>query len=239
MLDCNDILLLDIGNTRLHWRYGSLQGSHDLSNLKHATWPFAVRALTHIYYCAVAKSDRWHDMPSTFPEAQWFRCEHPDQSILGTQYDATQLGIDRWLAMVGAQYVQSITEPCLVVDVGTALTLDVLIDQQHRGGWICPGFKTWLLSITEHTNIAVDFAQQPSCELGRNTRDAISNGWLRSTCDMIHQTLEEQGLTHLVITGGHAEVLRPYFVDALYCDNLVLDGLAHWAKVCIKTDQIS
>ena len=239
MSDCNEILLLDIGNSRIHWRFGQLEGSHALSDHSAVQWPFAANAVTNVCYSAVADADRWQDIAGLFPKAAWYQCEFPEQTILATQYAPTQLGIDRWLALVGAQCVHKIASPCLVVDAGTALTLDLLVNQQHLGGWICPGLETWVKSITDHTDIEIDLKRQPNATVGLNTMDAISNGWLVAARSMITQTLQEKGLTELVMTGGNASILRRYFQDAQYVDNLVLDGLAHWAKVCIKTDQIS
>jgi type III pantothenate kinase len=237
--DCNDGLLLDIGNTRLHWRYGEMQGSHQSYAPNAEAWPFDPSLVQKVCYCAVAKAPRWQDLQSIFHQARWYRCEVPEPTILATDYVDTQLGIDRWLAMVGALKVQHVNEPCLVVDVGTALTFDVLKNDTHFGGFICPGIKAWAHSITSQTNISVDYNVQPRAEIGRNTVDAISNSWLVAARSMVTQIMQEHELLTLVLTGGDAKLLKPYFPDASCFDNLVLDGLAYWSKVSIKSEQIS
>ena len=49
------------------------------------------------------------------------------------------LGVDRWLAVLAAE--QETRLPCAVLDLGTANTCDILVDKQHHGGWIAPGFS--------------------------------------------------------------------------------------------------
>ena len=55
-------------------------------------------------------------------------------------YKAYQnLGVDRWLVVLAAAKLYP-GRTSLIVDAGTATTLDVLIDgKQHLGGWIVPG----------------------------------------------------------------------------------------------------
>jgi len=54
-----------------------------------------------------------------------------------------QLGVDRWLAMIGATVM--VKGDCVVIDAGSAITLDLLrADGQHLGGAILPGINTSL-----------------------------------------------------------------------------------------------
>ncbi|MDC2890212.1 type III pantothenate kinase [Psychrosphaera algicola] len=46
------------------------------------------------------------------------------------------LGVDRWLAIIGANWLAP-DEDLIVVDAGTAMTVDILTyDRVHKGGWI-------------------------------------------------------------------------------------------------------
>ena len=54
--------------------------------------------------------------------------------------DPLQLGVDRWLAIVAAY--QQFPEALLVIDAGTAITMDLVDAQgQHLGGYILPGLQ--------------------------------------------------------------------------------------------------
>ncbi|MCF5429832.1 type III pantothenate kinase, partial [Pseudomonas syringae] len=52
--------------------------------------------------------------------------------------DFERLGLDRWLAFVGAYHL--VKRACLVIDLGTAVTSDFVdAGGAHLGGFICPG----------------------------------------------------------------------------------------------------
>ena len=54
--------------------------------------------------------------------------------------DPYQLGVDRWMAMVGASVM--IQSPFVVIDAGTAITVDAVNAGEHLGGLIVPGLQT-------------------------------------------------------------------------------------------------
>ena len=61
------------------------------------------------------------------------------------------LGVDRWLAILAAREITQL--PVAVIDLGTANTCDIVINDQHLGGWISPGFSVMresLLSTTQN-----------------------------------------------------------------------------------------
>ena len=67
--------------------------------------------------------------------------------------DPRRLGCDRWLAMLGARALYP-DQAVMVVDSGTALTLDVVGgDGVFQGGLICPGLNTMVRSMTESTDL--------------------------------------------------------------------------------------
>ena len=68
-------------------------------------------------------------------------CAKPAREMSGVRNgyeDYERLGLDRWLAMLGAFHLAK--GPCLVLDFGTAVTADfIALDGDHLGGFICPG----------------------------------------------------------------------------------------------------
>lgn len=236
MSELPNTLLLDIGNSQVHWQFGNQFGSQNLKSQVFTSATFDLNQVARVYCSAVSHAQQWGWLQVVLRHAQWVQCTVPNQALLATLYDPNQLGIDRWLAMVGTRFVHHISSLSLVVDVGTAITLDVLDQQGHQGGWICPGLRTWTQGITDHTPICVDSVASLQPKFGLTSAEAIQFGWLVAATSLIENTLFKLKSAQLVLTGGDAQLLMPYLPSAKCFDYLVLDGLAHWAKVCIKTE---
>lgn len=72
-----------------------------------------------------------------------FESELRNGEVLNGYEQPGQLGVDRWLAMIGA--AEMVKSDCIVIDAGSAITLDLLrVDGQHLGGAILPGINTSL-----------------------------------------------------------------------------------------------
>ena len=88
-----------------------------------------------------------------------------------------QMGVDRWLAMIAAY--DELGRECLVVDIGSACTIDlVLADGHHVGGYIAPGLKLMKNALSRDTDSVklTKLASDLSLEPGRTTELAVSAG---------------------------------------------------------------
>jgi type III pantothenate kinase len=144
--------------------------------------------------------------------------------------DPQRLGADRWVAMVAAwQYFRC---GCLVVDAGSALTIDCIDSQgKHCGGYIIPG----LILMQDALNAKTGKIQIDNCEVGLmpgiNTRQAVGHGSILAMVSAIKAVYDsfEQQLSMspaLVVTGGDAKTLLPYLSpQAVHYPDLVFDGL--------------
>ncbi|MDB5355887.1 MAG: coaX [Phycisphaerales bacterium] len=121
-------------------------------------------------------------------------------------------GIDRILN-VAAAYEQLETA-CVVVDAGTAITVDCCNDAgEFLGGAIAPGASTMLDALHEKT------AQLPRVELtvpnepfGKNTREAITLGVYHGIRGMVKELTENYATAlgqwpDVIATGGDAKLL--------------------------------
>ncbi|WP_105215060.1 type III pantothenate kinase [Pseudoalteromonas sp. T1lg22] len=154
---------------------------------------------------------------------------------LNCAYDNySTLGIDRWLAVI-AGYCANPNAYTLVVDAGTALTLDLIDDaHQHLGGYILPG-----LSLSEHSIVSraekvftLD-NQVASPEPGRSTPAAVKNGALISALGAIEYVLAHHCRgqdVQLLITGGDGLALHQHLGQGIYRPHLVFEGLWQWQK---------
>jgi type III pantothenate kinase len=146
--------------------------------------------------------------------------------------EPTQVGTDR-LCAAAAAYAK-VKGACVVADIGTATTIDLVSDNGvFLGGTIVPGIKLCARALHEHT------AQLPLVEevgsgetLGKDTAAAIRNGVFAMMCGALREITERYATDigkwpPLILTGGDARKVADAcdFVDALG-EDLSLDGLA-------------
>lgn len=163
------------------------------------------------------------------------RVSSPVGNIVCGYSDFSQLGVDRWMAILAA--ASDFSGPIVVADFGTALTLDFIdANKQHLGGYIFPGWSLMQQALLQGTAIDADRIPGPfESELivpGRSSRGAVGMGrlhMLSSTVDQAVISFERQQHSKalLVCTGGDAPLLAPHIVsEKVMRVDLVMDGLA-------------
>ena len=141
------------------------------------------------------------------------------------------LGKDRVAALVGAFTICPGT-PVLVVDAGTAITIDYLDETgTFAGGNISPGIQTRFNALSQNTKqLPLLKVNDKSPFMGLSTDEAIWSGVQNGAVFEIDAYIERfKGLnvsTEIILTGGDAyffakNLKNPIFVDL----NLVLTGL--------------
>jgi type III pantothenate kinase len=153
-------------------------------------------------------------------------------AYLPTCYAHDQLGIDRWLAMLACY--QQMSPPFVLIDYGTAVTLDVVdASGVHQGGYILPGLLLMQSALQQHTGITnmIPTRQQP--HLAQDTGAAIEQGCQQAIISLTHQLMQTLPNTaKLCLSGGHGKSLLPYLqIPATYLDDLVLHGLIRVAQL--------
>ncbi|MEM9173178.1 MAG: type III pantothenate kinase [Pseudomonadota bacterium] len=239
------VLLLDIGNSRCKWgmwQDGAIAQTGTLANemvADPARWRFA-RDVTAVFASNVASADTAMSIDTALREATGLtlslaKVSHEDAGVRCAYQDTTRLGVDRWMAVLCMS--RRANAPALVVDAGTAMTIDA-VDKgtQHLGGLILPGLKLMQRSLTQSTaGIRVDTAQPPRAAFGTTTSDAVRNGALIAAMGAVRQAASVLGYQDLsdcplLITGGDGAPLA----DALALQDrfeptVVLQGLAIYA----------
>jgi type III pantothenate kinase len=122
------------------------------------------------------------------------------------------VGADRLANAVAAMETYGL--PVIVVDFGTATTLDVVSsERQYLGGAILPGVELALEALAGRTaklpRISLDHIPEP---IGRNTPDSLRSGVLLGSAGAIEYLIAQfkQTLgadTHVIATGGLGEHL--------------------------------
>lgn len=127
------------------------------------------------------------------------------------------MGIDRISCCLAA-------ENALIIDAGSAITVDKVEQGRHSGGFIYPGFtalqkcyKDISPRLDVSFNFDIDLATMP-----KNTRDALSFGVLSPLICSIRNLSQN---TDIIITGGDAEKLHPFIPNAAIDHELVFKGI--------------
>ena len=149
--------------------------------------------------------------------------------------DVTQLGIDRWAAVVaGWRRSQS---ACCVIDCGSAITLDAVDDAgQHLGGYIFPGaamMRREFYSETRNREQVGAPRQDSNIYLcGRNTADAVASGTILASAGGIERMVSQigeqlGGSVTCWLTGGGSQLVLPLLnCPIVRVPGLVFEGVA-------------
>jgi len=234
-------LLVDIGNSRLKWALsaqGELVAGAALFNsaVTEATLAEVWRGLSAPEHLAIscvsvrrlagivraAAAALWPGLPiiEAKSEAQAF-------GVTNAYPQPEKLGVDRWLALLAAR--RHYMSPVLVVDCGTAITVDVLDESgRHLGGMICPGLTLMKKALHAGTE-ALGYEDSAFVGgLAHDTAAAIHSGVLTAATGLIEHVFSAQPEPcRLLLTGGDAALIA----GRLGCDcrvdaDLVLRGLS-------------
>lgn len=143
------------------------------------------------------------------------------------------LGVDRWLVLIAARHAYS-ENILVVVDAGTAITIDVCLNNQHKGGWIAPGLSLMQKSIIDKAPGVFSNESIKSEVFGTDTPSALFHGSLFALVAMIEKAVEfaeklapdNKSTLNIIVTGGDAHILAKHL--PVKCDvnnELVFTGL--------------
>jgi type III pantothenate kinase len=150
----------------------------------------------------------------------------------------SSVGADRLLGAWAAR--ELVGAPCIVVDVGTATTIDV-VDAEGRfvGGAILPGPALAMRSLARGTALLPPVPlEPPDHAVGRDTIEAIASGVVLGHREAIgglvgRMAQELGGRPTVVLTGGDARLVgTPDWVDRIEPE-LILRGLGRLAALLL------
>lgn len=160
---------------------------------------------------------------------QWVIAVNNQCGVLNAYETPSQLGSDRWASLIAAR--AAAPEGCVVVNAGTAMTVDALTAEGvFIGGLIIPGFATMLRSLAENA-AGLGEAGGQYLDLPKNTSDAVYSGALSAMVGAVwHMNAllagEIKRAPTCLVSGGDAPLLLPLLSGkSRMVDNLVLDGL--------------
>ena len=140
------------------------------------------------------------------------------------------MGVDRLAAAAGA-FLHHPGADLLVIDAGSALTLDIVAGGAFLGGSISPGLTMRFRALNEFTGRLplIDVNRDFSFP-GRSTKDAITAGVVMGLVFEINEYIRTFEKRHeklvTVITGGDSEIIISFTDRKMFLHpDLVTDGL--------------
>jgi type III pantothenate kinase len=233
------LLAIDAGNTRIKW--GVFTGSKWNPNGALPTaeasrvgekWGL-IDARVAAIASNVAGPEVQHQLQLACEARGWtlsvIASQRMQLGVTNSYRDHGQLGADRWAGLVAAHHAHRGHK--LVVNAGTALTIDALTDDgRFEGGLIVPGPKLMRRSLDRGT-AGLRLTEGDFDALPRSTPDAITSGSVQACVGAVErmaQVMAARGTApaRIVISGGAAPEIVPHLPEhAVLEENLVLDGL--------------
>lgn len=146
------------------------------------------------------------------------------------------VGIDRLAAAAAARLVAQPGRGAVVVDCGTAATVDLLSPDGHfLGGAILPGPALWARALADGTSrlpaVAALERSDPPPMPGRSTHEAIAAGIGWGIRGAVARLVAEGrtalgGEADVILTGGWGNAVRDALPGAIEIPELVLAGIA-------------
>jgi type III pantothenate kinase len=160
---------------------------------------------------------------------RFVRSEASQLGVTNGYRDPSQLGTDRWVALIAAHHARPGHK--LVINAGTALTIDALTgDGRFLGGLIVPGPALMRRSLDRAT-AALRESEGAVRDFPASTPEAIATGAVLAcagAAERLAKSMDAHGTPPglIILSGGAARELAPALgLPHELHENLVLDGL--------------
>ncbi len=241
------LLVVDIGNTRTKWAtvneaatLGKVQACANI-NLAKSKFKRSFSGVKKMLIANVAGDEVGAIAAALAPkrvQVTFATSQEKTCGVVSKYKPAESLGVDRWAALVAAWEIKK--QPCIVVNAGTAVTIDALARDKISknglfiGGTIMPGLHLMDAALKEN---GAHLAVKETGKLAKfpiNTQDAMTTGNMNAILGAIILLLKQLEkysayLPKIIISGGDAnniaEALKPHLKHFIIVDNLVLHGL--------------
>ena len=235
------LLTVDAGNTRVKWAVFDAQRQmlcHDAclnGDFPNAEFPPAAYTIRSVVIANVAQAQHLASIEEALQQRglpYQIACAEPQAcGVLNGYHTPKKLGIDRWAALIGAYH--ELHQDCIVVNAGTALTVDALqmtpAGAVFLGGTISPGLTLMQTALQQNTAQlrvqAGDYVDFPI-----TTENAIFTGCVGAAVGLIQaqwQHLHERvnKPPKVLLSGGDATVLGKYLPQHLLKQHIIVDNL--------------
>lgn len=240
-------LLIDAGNTRVKTALMDSEGHLEPWFNAHYSELNQYRIetpLEGVWIAAVSGVEQNNELETWLTEQQQSQIVRVESEaaafgVKNAYEQPNHLGVDRWLAMVGAFDEQP--KAAVIIDAGTAITVDWIDERGHHlGGWIAPGVDLMKNSVTQRApKVFSDNDNQwgKAQQLGQSTPECLSNGCVNIFVGLVRQAIavsetELDWFDYRILFSGGSIPLLPADIKRRgeVRSELVLQGLACYAR---------
>ncbi len=236
------MLLADVGNSRVKW-VGCERGEFRVrGQARHGTESWAEWAARHwaslqpptrILTVSVAGTEARAGLADWIRQTWAIEVEFvvstaAAHGVRNAYAEPQRLGADRWVALIAARAL--IGRSCIVVDCGTAITIDALAaDGRHLGGMIIPGMRLMREALYRETRQIPPEAGEAQL-FGQSTRDGVWGGAAYAAAAAIDGVTARMeaviGSGPRLLTGGDAQAVSPLLQASYQLEpELIFKGL--------------
>jgi type III pantothenate kinase len=248
------ILAIDMGNTRLKWACSQRgdqsgvwlqQGAISIQELAGLTaqWQ-GLPSIDQVVVANVAGGARRAELAGYLAgfacTPWWVQSQNIQCGVRNAYLEPSSLGVDRWAALIGAR--QLCRQACLVVNIGTTMTVDALLaNGDFIGGCIVPGPRL-MRDVLDRDTAQLSARDGTWQAFPTSTGDAIWSGVVNALVGAVQVMVQQlQGqlvstgaspAVQIVLAGGAASwVLGPLetLAPVIVSEPLVLLGLTQMA----------
>ncbi len=233
------ILDMDVGNSYAKWRICNEQGNTRERGIYQTSsaFPGTAGPVQRIRVASVAGAKVREALSVELQAAlgvvpEFARTASAQAGVTNSYPEPSHMGVDRWLALLAAR--SKVSGPVVVVDAGTAITVDALSAEGcHVGGYIMPGLGLLAGALRAGTQ-EVRFEGEPEAVLvpGVGTAQSVTRGVLLMAVSAVLRAVQESmnavgSEAAVLLCGGDVAIMRSHLPVA-WCHepDLVLDGLA-------------
>lgn len=230
-------LFIDVGNTSIKSALYDSEGDSLGTISRHADineLNTLITHVSHVYLSNVGKEDITEHIQticnSTNTLLSIAKTQKNEFGLTNSYTTPSNMGVDRWLAMLACMKI-SAKKTFLVVDIGTAMTIDAVKNGNHLGGWIVPGISLLKQSLFKNTQrVFTDDEKSSSTSFGNDTPHCVENGCtaqILGTLLMAEREIKKNvDKYEIFLTGGDKSVfLNIDIQNIIERENLVLEGL--------------
>ncbi|WP_414040917.1 type III pantothenate kinase [Acidithiobacillus sp. M4-SHS-6] len=239
------MILIAVGNTRTLLAHSS--DGQQFQSISVATALHPAQILEQWEQTRPVLEEDVFALGGVVPEAmqQWrellppARLREPDLAVFNhrvpNSYSPSEsLGFDRRCCLLAAArdfpYQNSI-----IIDMGTAITIDLWAEGRFQGGRILPGITMSLHALYLGTALLPDMELPvPAPDIGNDTGAAIQSGVFHLFVDALQGAIQHfrrlsPGAT-VLLTGGDAALWQPQIPDSHHMPDLLLRGFYGWLQ---------
>ncbi len=151
---------------------------------------------------------------------------------IGIDYPTpSQIGADRLANSIAAHVHYG--SPCIVIDFGTAVTFDIVVDGNYQGGVIAPGLGAMTDYLANKTALLPKITlSEPKSAIGKSTEIAMDIGAVYGYRGLVREIIielrkEMNSSPTVICTGGDGELIAhglPEMIDH-YNPSITLEGI--------------